>query len=112
MKRHIIFTETFTATHNWSECNILGKEYLRLEHRHRFHVKVKLKVNHNDRDLEFITEQERLKSFLDAYYEGFNLPDKSCEMIAEEIGKELWPLCVYSVEVWEDNENGAEIVWE
>jgi hypothetical protein len=81
-------------------------------HRHIFHFKLEKEVFHDDRDIEFIlfkrTVQEFLiKKYYSSEYNCLHFSNMSCEMIAKELLLEF--NCV-SVEVWEDNENGAKII--
>jgi hypothetical protein len=77
-------------------------------HRHMFHFKVYLEVFHDDRDVEFI----QFKRWLENLYNTgtLELDFKSCEMMADDLHKEIsskytdrkiW------IEVSEDGENGC-----
>lgn len=83
--------------------------FLRNPHRHMFHFKVTLSVTHDDRDIEFIM----LKRELEGLYTGvMSVNYQSCEMLAGDLIKyinEKYPGRHGSVEVNEDNENGAII---
>jgi hypothetical protein len=85
--------------------------YLRNPHRHMFHFRVELEVFHNEREIEFIMFKHQLEEL---YNYGWQLSDKSCETIAEEIEKFIliehaYSNRAYSITVSEDNENGATI---
>lgn len=77
-------------------------------HRHIFHFKVYLQVFHDDRDVEFIQFKRWLENL---YNQGtLELNHKSCEMIADDLYKEIsskytdrkiW------IEISEDGENGC-----
>ena len=77
-------------------------------HRHMFHFKVYLEVFHDDRDVEFIQFKRWLENL---YNQGtLALDYKSCEMMADDLYKEIsskytdrkiW------IEVSEDGENGC-----
>lgn len=77
-------------------------------HRHMFHFKVYLEVFHDDRDVEFIQFKRWLENL---YNKGtLELDYKSCEMMADDLHKEIsskytdrkiW------IEVSEDGENGC-----
>jgi hypothetical protein len=77
-------------------------------HRHIFHFKVYLEVFHDDRDVEFIQFKRWLENL---YNKGtLELNHKSCEMIADDLHKEIsskytdrkiW------IEISEDGENGC-----
>jgi hypothetical protein len=89
-----------------------GDEYdvsfLQYPHRHIFHFKVYLEVFHDDRDVEFIQFKRWLENL---YNKGtLELDYKSCEMIADDLHKEIsskytdrkiW------IEISEDGENGC-----
>jgi hypothetical protein len=68
-----------------------GDEYdvsfLGYPHRHIFHFKVAIEVFHDDRDIEFIQFKRWLEKM---YNEGtLQLDYKSCEMIADDMYKEI-----------------------
>lgn len=94
-----------------------GDEYdvsfLGYPHRHTFHFRVAIEVFHDDRDIEFI----QFKRWLTKLYDGsiLQLDYKSCEMIAEDLYKQIamrYPGRAVNIEVSEDNENGCNIKWE
>ena len=76
-------------------------------HRHIFHFKIWIEVFHNDRDVEFIL----FKRWLEGLYDGtLELDYKSCEMIADDLHKEIankYPKRKIWISVSEDNENGC-----
>ena len=76
-------------------------------HRHIFHFKIWIEVFHNDRDVEFIL----FKRWLERLYDGtLELDYKSCEMIADDLHKEIinkYPDRETWISVSEDNENGC-----
>ena len=91
-----------------------GDEYdvsfLGYPHRHTFHFKVAIEVFHDDRDIEFI----QFKRWLENLYKEatLTLDYKSCEMIAEDVYKEInarYPRRDVWIDVSEDNENGCHI---
>ena len=68
---------------------------------------------HDDRDIEFI----QFKRWLENQYRDaiLQLDYKSCEMIAEDLAKEInerYPNRWVRISVAEDNENGCEMEWE
>jgi hypothetical protein len=89
-----------------------GDEYdvsfLQYPHRHMFHFKVYLEVFHDDRDVEFIQFKRWLENL---YNKGtLELDYKSCEMMADDLYKEI--SAKYTdrkvwIEVSEDGENGC-----
>lgn len=97
--------------HHWPGCPFEEVSYLKLPHRHVFHVVAHKEVNHDDRDIEFIMLQHKVKQYLiETYWNEQNkccvFGAMSCEMIGREL-MERFDLCM--VDVSEDNENGAVI---
>lgn len=89
-----------------------GDEYdvsfLASPHRHIFYFKVHMEVFHDDRDVEFI----QFKRWCLNLYKGsiLELDYKSCEMIAEDLYKQInekYPNRSVWIDVSEDNENGC-----
>ena len=86
--------------------------FLASPHRHIFHFEVTIQVFHNDRDIEFI----QFKRWLENLYAGgtLELNHKSCEMISDELYDQIavrYPDRNIVINVSEDNENGAVIVY-
>jgi hypothetical protein len=115
---HITVKNSFIGIHKWSGCPHEEVSFLKTVHRHVFHVHTKLPVNHDDRDLEFFMVQREVYGIIRKLY-GFEtvhlLGDRSCEMIAKEIVKELQTEYPYieciRVIVSEDGENSASVTW-
>ena len=93
-----------------------GDEYdvsfLATPHRHIFHFDVAIEVFHNDRDIEFI----QFKRWLENQYSQniLELDYKSCEMISDDLYEVIatrYPDRSVAIQVSEDNENGAHIVY-
>ena len=93
-----------------------GDEYdvsfLATPHRHIFHFDVAIEVFHNDRDIEFI----QFKRWLENQYSQniLQLDYKSCEMISDDLYNVIatrYPDRSIAIQVSEDNENGAHIVY-
>ena len=93
-----------------------GDEYdvsfLATPHRHIFHFDVAIEVFHNDRDIEFI----QFKRWLENQYSQniLELDYKSCEMISDDLYDVIatrYPDRSVAIQVSEDNENGAHIVY-
>ena len=93
-----------------------GDEYdvsfLATLHRHIFHFEVTIEVFHNDRDIEFI----QFKRWLENQYSQniLALDYKSCEMISDDLYEVIatrYPDRSVAIQVSEDNENGAHIVY-
>tara|TARA_R100000988_G_C3969196_1_gene150564 strand:- start:57 stop:482 length:426 start_codon:yes stop_codon:yes gene_type:complete len=85
-------------------------EFLRYPHRHIFKFKVQIEVYNDDRDIEFFI----FKRWLESLYtdDTLELDYKSCEMIADDLAKEIkdkysgrW----LAIDVSEDGENGCHI---
>jgi hypothetical protein len=93
-----------------------GDEYdvsfLATPHRHIFHFEVAIEVFHNDRDIEFIQFKRWLEN---QYSQGIlQLDYKSCEMISDDLYEVIatrYPDRSIAIQVSEDNENGAHIVY-
>jgi hypothetical protein len=93
-----------------------GDEYdvsfLATPHRHIFHFDVAIEVFHNDRDIEFIQFKRWLEN---QYSQGIlKLDYKSCEMISDDLYEVIatrYPDRSIAIQVSEDNENGAHIVY-
>jgi len=93
-----------------------GDEYdvsfLATPHRHIFHFEVSIEVFHNDRDIEFIQFKRWLEN---QYSQGIlQLDYKSCEMISDDLYEVIatrYPDRNIAIQVSEDNENGATIVY-
>lgn len=98
------------ATGGWDDVSFLG-----YPHRHTFHFRVWIEVFHNDRDIEFIQFKrwmERLYAEVDSSTSVLQLDYKSCEMIADDLAREVkdrYPGRWLKISVAEDNENGCEI---
>ena len=110
MTTNIVVKLQYEATHNWPKvAEMLPNQpeihFLQYPHRHIFHITMEKAVTHSDRDIEIILfKREVLQSLKDTY--NGDLKNSSCEMLAERLLKTYD--CV-SVEVLEDNENGAKV---
>jgi hypothetical protein len=87
--------------------------FLGYPHRHMFHFKVGISVVHNDRDIEFI----QFKRWIESLYTAgvLELDFSSCEMIAEDLYSVInakYPNRTVSIDVSEDGENGAWLMWK
>lgn len=96
------------ATGDWDDVSFLG-----FPHRHIFHFYAKLEVFHNDREVEFIQFKRWLERLFD---QGVMQADyKSCEMMAETMIETIhkqYPGRNIEVRVYEDDENGAILVFD
>jgi hypothetical protein len=88
--------------------------FLGYPHRHIFHFRVSISVFHNDRDIEFI----QFKRWCEALYNNsdavLELDYKSCEMIADDLYRQInlrYPGRHVIIEVSEDGENGCSITY-
>ena len=100
-------TDPLLATGDEYDVSFLGTP-----HRHIFHFNVAIEVFHNDRDIEFI----QFKRWLENLYKGgtLELNYKSCEMISDDLFEQIatrYPERNIVIQVSEDNENGATIVY-
>jgi hypothetical protein len=100
-------TDPHLKTGDWDDVSFLG-----VPHRHIFHFKVRIEVFHDDRDIEFI----QFKRWLEKLYNEdiLELNHKSCEMISDDLYKEIsarYPGRFVEIEVSEDGENGSLIFY-
>lgn len=87
-------------------------DFLEHPHRHIFTIRAEKEVTHDNRDMEFIYFKHRIREHLESFYHDdaykcLYFGAMSCEMIARVV---LEKFDCISVEVWEDDENGARIV--
>ena len=99
------------ATGDWDDVSFLA-----VPHRHIFHFRVSIEVFHNDRDIEFIQFKRWMERLYSASSDGevLVLDYKSCEMIADDLYKEISaksPGRFVEISVAEDNENGCTIYY-
>lgn len=112
MKTSVIIKLQFEAFHNWQGVeqalpNNPEIHFLKLKHRHLFYTTIEKQVTHSDRDVEIILFKRQIQNYLSTKYGNpGELGSSSCEMIAEDLLKEF---DCESVEVLEDNENGAKV---
>lgn len=93
------------ATGGWDDVSFLG-----YPHRHMFHFRVSIQVWHDDREIEFIQFSRWLQRLFSE--DVMSLDYKSCEMIADEMFAHIdqrYPGREVTIEVSEDNENGAVV---
>jgi hypothetical protein len=113
MKTTITVRTTFPGIHSWPDAPDTVA-FLRDRHRHLFHVEAEIQVKHGDRELEFLTVQDEVSSWVRAL--PFDLGHTSCEMLAERLLAGLRGLYgsdrSYRVTVSEDGENGATVSTE
>jgi hypothetical protein len=108
----VIVTLQLEAFHNWQgvkEALPHNPEihFLFDRHRHIFYIRLEKCVSHSDRDVEIILFKRDVQKYIEEKYgRPGELGSKSCEMLAEEL---LNKFDCESVEVLEDNENGAKV---
>lgn len=108
-KKFIFITTQFEGFHRYKEAPE-EVAYLRDLHRHMFFVRATIEVFHDDRDLEFIMVKHRVNEQITALLEDMKA-EVSCEYMADYLYN--WIKNTYgeerdvTVEVNEDNENGA-----
>lgn len=93
--------------------------YLRDVHRHVFVFRTQVRVQHDERDIEFHMLQTHIYALLWAGWGDSSLSlfcsfgTNSCESLARWLGEALRVdgIDVQAVEVLEDDENGAEVVF-
>ena len=106
IERAIIVKLQYEGVHRWIDCNLDEVHYLTYPHRHIFFITIEKEVSHNDRDIEIILFKRKVYEYLTKKY-NHKFGNRSCEDIAEDI---LNQFDCKSVEVLEDNENGAKII--
>lgn len=104
---NIIVNLQFEGIHRWSACPIEEVKYLRDPHRHVFHICCKKAVTHDDRQVEIIQLKHRISEWLDTLYQGHDMGETSCEMLAKKIAQRFG---LNYCSVLEDGENGAEYI--
>tara|TARA_R100000426_G_C4761904_1_gene87478 strand:- start:132 stop:485 length:354 start_codon:yes stop_codon:yes gene_type:complete len=114
MRTNVIAKLELEGLHNWPDAKKVFPEVAFLSdiHRHKWYITAKKKVNHDDRDIEFIMFKRDIEEYLrskyyDKKYRSHYFGAMSCEMLAREI-LDLFDCCYVSV--YEDNENGAEVM--
>lgn len=110
MTTTIIVNLQYEALHNWPGVVEAMPEkthihFLQYPHRHIFHITLEKIVLHDDRHIEIIDFKQKVLKYLDETFKG-NLGHRSCEMLAEQLLKHFDCL---TVQVLEDNENGAKV---
>lgn len=108
VRKMIWVTTQFEGFHQWEGAPVEHK-YLRNTHRHLFHVKVWKDVEGSDREVEFIEFQRRVSTYCRQLFGGGKVLAASCEQMAALIGSHFG---AYRVDVSEDGENGASVIWE
>ena len=112
MKTTVVINLQYEAFHNWQGVKEVLPEQPELHflfdrHRHVFHICLEKTVTHSDRDVEIIWFKRQVLNYLEVKYgRPGELRSRSCEMLAEEL---LNHFDCETVEVLEDNENGAKV---
>jgi hypothetical protein len=102
MLKQIIIKTQFEGFHQWLKAPS-DYTYLRNAHRHMFYIEARKTVTDSDREIEFIDLKRKVTNYCRVTYEG-KIFGFSCEHIAEHLLKQF---DFDSVQVMEDNENGA-----
>ena len=111
-KTTVVITLQYEAFHNWQGVKEAlphqpELHFLFDRHRHIFHIKLEKIVSHSDRDVEIIWFKRQIQQYLETKYgRPGELGSMSCEMLSEELVKQF---DCETVEVLEDNENGAKV---
>lgn len=110
MPSNVIATVRLNGFHRWPEAPDFVS-HLRDRHRHLFTFKVKAEVAHDNRDIEFQMLQARIEAVLEQCYArgplGFEFEAASCESLGRLLLDQMDE--IFLAEVWEDDENGAEV---
>ena len=101
----IIVKTEFVGFHRWCDAPV-NVSFLRQFHRHVFKVEVTIRVDHQNRALEFFTEQQKVELFCQKFHNQHF--EKSCEMLAQEILDSNPEY--HSVKVSEDGENAGIVI--
>jgi len=108
MQMNVVITTRFEAVHAWYNCPYDDVSYLCYPHRHVFYVTMKFKVSgNNNREMEFIRLKNKVDVFIESAWKNKDLGDVSCEDMCRRLMDAFHP--VY-VSVFEDNENGVELM--
>lgn len=107
MKTYVLTYNQIDGLHYWKQAKA-PVEYLKNNHRHNFIIKCKFAVKHDDRDLEIIIQQNKIKNYIiDKYGQPAMFGGMSCEMIAKDI-LTYFKNCV-TCTVLEDGFGGAQV---
>lgn len=119
LERRVWCTTRFEGKHRYRTAP-KSQNHLRSLHRHVFHVRVEVFVEDGDRDVEFLnlkddvgTAIHQIKTDLGKSYSSVG--DASCEHLAKLIAEYLLDESDYDlfkVEVSEDGENGATVLFK
>ncbi|MBO7734277.1 MAG: hypothetical protein J6S67_17055 [Methanobrevibacter sp.] len=107
MKREILTYNEIQGFHNYPTAPNSVK-YLSFIHRHIFVIKTRCQVSHNEREIEIITQQDKIaKKLKDQFGYPCMFGNMSCESIAEWLLNNIEELTY--VEVLEDGYGGAAL---
>lgn len=113
-EKYIWVTDRFEGFHAYKDAPD-EVAFLKNLHRHVFHVKMTIQVKHDDRELEFFMVKQHYEREIKPFIQ-LAKDLGSCEMIAQRILDGLANTYgddrFYSVEVSEDGENGATVLYE
>jgi len=115
---YVVATFRFAGIHRWaSQPDSAPRRYLAAAHRHLFHAEVAVEVSHDDRDVEILALREAAldairRTFPTLPTGEFNLGESSCESLCKVIASSVTAFVKRPalVKVFEDGENGANLV--
>lgn len=106
MKRYILTHNEIEGFHCYPNAPQIC-DFLSHRHRHIFVIECLFEVSHNEREIEIITQQNKIENYLKSKYGNpCEFCDMSCESIAEEL---MQKYKTHSVTVKEDNYGGATL---
>ena len=110
MRKNVVCHLYIEGFHRWEQAPEHLK-FLSYKHRHIFVIRVKFSVQDNNREIEIIETQKKIKDFIKRRFgvndEVCDFGNMACEDIAELIINEF---NAESAEVLEDGFGGAELV--
>lgn len=107
MKREVLTYNVIEGLHNYPDAP-KEVDFLSYAHRHVFIIRCRAEVTHNEREIEIIMEQDKIKEKLcNTFGTPCNFGAMSCESIAQFLLQEFKELSY--VEVLEDGYGGAAL---
>ena len=107
MKMEIITHNEIAGYHCWENAPVTVG-FLKFKHRHIFIIECKFPVTDDNRQIEFILQQQLIEAFIrDKYGIPAEFHDMSCEMIAKDILQ--WFPNASECEIREDGYGGAVV---
>jgi hypothetical protein len=110
-EKTVYCTVRWSGIHHWSSAPPVV-DFLQHPHRHEFRAEVHVAVGHDDRDVEFIMLKQEVEGIAEEWLSGYQA-ETSCEEMCHRIAYLLFSreYSVRSVEVSEDGENGAKVLY-